>query len=234
MRSGKSVVTDSSESDGVILVKNDVDRARDFFFGGYVHYVSVCHVACVDVSCLWSPEALLPSGNRSTNTADSSLASIEAARAAYMCMQRHGLPYWVEPASAAAERKREKEHFLSSGDDMSSSLQNYTGWLLNRKWKQKGIKASFVLGILACFPLFALGGQPSDQGVLTCTGDGKNVVLEVSVSYVKCYWRDKRFHVCESSMMATCIELVWDGGNVYRTCLRHKRAAWPVHVHACT
>ena len=51
VRSGKSVVTDSSALDGVILVhvrvKYDVDRAYDFFFGGYVQYVSVCHVACV-------------------------------------------------------------------------------------------------------------------------------------------------------------------------------------------
>ena len=38
-------------------------------------------------------------------------------------MRRDGLPYWVEPASAAAERKREKEHFLSSGDGIYSSLQ---------------------------------------------------------------------------------------------------------------
>ena len=38
-------------------------------------------------------------------------------------MRRDGLPYWVESASAAAERKREKEHFISSGDSMSSSLQ---------------------------------------------------------------------------------------------------------------
>ena len=45
------MATDSSGSDGVILVhirvENDVDRAHDLFFGGYVHYVSVCHVACV-------------------------------------------------------------------------------------------------------------------------------------------------------------------------------------------
>ena len=53
VRSGKSVATDSSASDGVILVhvrvcvKYDVDRAYDFFFEGYVHYVSVCRVACV-------------------------------------------------------------------------------------------------------------------------------------------------------------------------------------------
>ena len=51
VRSGKLVATDRSASDGVTLVhvrvKNDVDRAHDFFFGGYVHYVSGCRVACV-------------------------------------------------------------------------------------------------------------------------------------------------------------------------------------------
>ena len=49
--SGKSVATDSSTSDGIILVHvrigNDVDRALDFFFGGYDRYVSGCRVACI-------------------------------------------------------------------------------------------------------------------------------------------------------------------------------------------
>ena len=81
--------------------------------------MSVCVV--LPVLCFGSPEALFPSGNMSTNTGDSSLASTEAARAAYM--QRDGISHWVEPASAAAERKREKEYLLSKGDGMSSSLQ---------------------------------------------------------------------------------------------------------------
>ena len=56
------------------------------------------------------------------NMADSFWDSTEAARAA--SMRRDGLPYWVESASAAAERKeREKEHFISPGDGVSSSFQ---------------------------------------------------------------------------------------------------------------
>ena len=51
VHSGKSVATDSSASDGVIIVhvrvKYDVDRAYDFFFGAYLHYVNVCRVPCV-------------------------------------------------------------------------------------------------------------------------------------------------------------------------------------------
>ena len=43
-------------------------------------------------------------------------------------MRRDGLPYWAEPASAAAERKREKEHLLSSGNVMPSSLQAGLNW----------------------------------------------------------------------------------------------------------
>ena len=56
----------------------------------------------------------------STNTADLSLASTEAARAAYM--RKDDLTYWVKSASAA-ERKREKERFISPGNGMSSSFQ---------------------------------------------------------------------------------------------------------------
>ena len=45
------MATDSSAFDGVILehvrVKDDVERAHDFFFRGYAHYVSGCRVACV-------------------------------------------------------------------------------------------------------------------------------------------------------------------------------------------
>ena len=54
-RPGKLVATDSSESDIVILVKKDVDRAHKFFFGAYIHGVSVFHDACVEVQKLYFP-----------------------------------------------------------------------------------------------------------------------------------------------------------------------------------
>ena len=49
MCSGKSVATEreSTEVDGVALVKKPVDRAREFVFGGYIYDVSVCRVASV-------------------------------------------------------------------------------------------------------------------------------------------------------------------------------------------
>ena len=52
MRSGKLLTTGSSESDSVILVKKNVDRPHEFFFGDYVHSCQgvsccVCRVACV-------------------------------------------------------------------------------------------------------------------------------------------------------------------------------------------
>ena len=57
MRSGKSVATDSSESDCVVLVKKDVDRAREFFSEA-TFSMSMCVV--LPVSCLLSQKALLP------------------------------------------------------------------------------------------------------------------------------------------------------------------------------
>lgn len=43
IRTGKSVSSETGD-DGVVLVKKPVDRAHEFFFGGYVHDVAACRV----------------------------------------------------------------------------------------------------------------------------------------------------------------------------------------------
>ena len=84
----------------------------------YKRYVAIPDVVISEVYCR----------NMSTDTADSLLASTEAARTAYM--RRDGLPYWVERASAASQRKREKKHFFLQ------VFFFFAGWPSTGEWRK--------------------------------------------------------------------------------------------------
>ena len=100
----------------------------------------------------------------STNMADSSLDSTEAARAAYM--RRDGLPYWVKFALAAAERKEREGtlHFFRR-----RHVFFFSGWPSTGEWR-KNPHLQNVLNTPPCWQLQkSEDPHPSNSSNPSCT-----------------------------------------------------------------